>query len=277
MSKFFGYVNDVDSHTKSSQYDLALEKFWVTKCGWIRSRTTVLMGTTINKLLQLCCYGVKRDHYDKLIGIREFLEQLALDLFNNPFSTHTGTPQKNKPLLDDVDDGETVCNCHVIHCYSYTSIYTEVGNIYDLTLNSAFVSDSTLVDSTIECQHTGLKKELGREEGIPGPLEVTLKYGYLMEINAPIEPFGFEFDIIGSTRIPTTVNTLAVTDLQRILTPSFVTIDMLALVVPYLFGILLVFNNDNCLGHNISAMMPLIPIRIYKRHDLSTNIIISLF
>ena len=30
MSKFFGLVNEVESHRKSSQSDIALEKLWVT-------------------------------------------------------------------------------------------------------------------------------------------------------------------------------------------------------------------------------------------------------
>ena len=53
-------------------------------------------------------YGVKRDHYDKLIGIREFLEPLTLDLFNNTFPTYTGTPEKNTPTLYEVDEVKTV-------------------------------------------------------------------------------------------------------------------------------------------------------------------------
>ena len=35
MSKFFGSVNEVDSHNKSRQSDLVLEKLWITKCGWL--------------------------------------------------------------------------------------------------------------------------------------------------------------------------------------------------------------------------------------------------
>ena len=31
VHKFFGSVNDVDSHNKSRQSDLALEKYWVTQ------------------------------------------------------------------------------------------------------------------------------------------------------------------------------------------------------------------------------------------------------
>ena len=50
------------------------------------------MVTTMTNLWKLFCYGVKRDHNDKLIHIVECLEQLAIDFFNNPFSTDTETP-----------------------------------------------------------------------------------------------------------------------------------------------------------------------------------------
>ena len=59
MYKFFGYVNDVNFHIKSSQSDLALEKFWVTHCGWLRSFTEVDMGITITNGWKLFGYGVK--------------------------------------------------------------------------------------------------------------------------------------------------------------------------------------------------------------------------
>ena len=69
------------------------------------------MGMTIPNFWKLFCYGVKRNHYDKLIGIREFLERLAKDRFKNHFPPETGTPEKNIPPLDDVDDEETVSTC----------------------------------------------------------------------------------------------------------------------------------------------------------------------
>ena len=36
MSKFFGFVNGVESQYKSRHSDLALEKFWVAQCCWPR-------------------------------------------------------------------------------------------------------------------------------------------------------------------------------------------------------------------------------------------------
>ena len=94
MYKFFGSVNEVESHNKSRQSDSSLEKFWVAQCIWLCLCTTVHMGMTITNCWKLFCYGVKRDCCEKSIGIREFLEQLALDCFNNTFSTDTWYPDK---------------------------------------------------------------------------------------------------------------------------------------------------------------------------------------
>ena len=92
--------------------------------------------------------------------------------------------------------------------------------------------------STIGSQHTA-EKEGAREGGggITRLLEVTVMGGYLLERCASREPFGFEMAVLGSTRRPTTVNKLAVPALRHILTPSFITVDMLALVIPYLFAV----------------------------------------
>ena len=35
MSKFFGAVNEVESHKKPRHSDLAPEKLYVTQCGWL--------------------------------------------------------------------------------------------------------------------------------------------------------------------------------------------------------------------------------------------------
>ena len=45
--------------------------------GWLRLCTTVAMGMTITNCWKLFRYGVKREDYEKSIGIREFLERLA--------------------------------------------------------------------------------------------------------------------------------------------------------------------------------------------------------
>ena len=49
--------------------------------------------------------------------------------------------------------------------------------------------------------------------------------------------------------------------LKCIMTPSFVSLDM--------FAVWLVHNNDECLGYHIDAMLPFMPMRIYRWYDLS--------
>ena len=78
MSKLFDAVNEVDSHNKLRQSDIAMKKFLVTQYGWLRLCTTVYMGMTITNGWKLFCYGVKRNHFNKLISIREFSEKLIL-------------------------------------------------------------------------------------------------------------------------------------------------------------------------------------------------------
>ena len=92
---------------------------------------------TITNCWKLFCYGVKRDHYDKLIGTREFLEQLAQDFFNNKFSSDIWTPEKNIHPLDEFDDGDTVSTCRALQFSSCISPSAAVSTIYDLTRNSA--------------------------------------------------------------------------------------------------------------------------------------------
>ena len=79
LCQFVSAVNEVDSHNKSRQSDLALDNLWVTQCGLLRLCTSVAMVMTITNYWKLFCYGVKIYHYKKLIGIRELLEQLAQD------------------------------------------------------------------------------------------------------------------------------------------------------------------------------------------------------
>ena len=110
------------------------------------------MGMTITNFWKLFRYGVKRDHYDKLIGIREFSEGLTQDCFNNKFSSDRGTPAKNIPPLDEVDDGDTFSICHALQFSSCISPSADVSTISDMTKNSA----STI---SIGSEHIAKKEE----------------------------------------------------------------------------------------------------------------------
>ena len=105
------------------------------------------------------------------------------------------------------------------------------------------------------------RKKLSKEGDITGSLEVTVQGSCLMETYTSREAFGFATDVIGSTRGCTIVNKFIVIVLKYIMTPSFVSLDT--------FFVLLFHNNDDLLGYQLASMMPFMPMRLYKRHDLS--------
>ena len=107
--------------------------------------------------MEIFYYGVKRDHYGKSIGIRQFPERLALECFNNNFSTDIGTPENNTPTLDEVNEGDTVYTCHALHFSSSSSRYAEVSTISNITLNSDSSLAYTSATSTIGFQHIAEK------------------------------------------------------------------------------------------------------------------------
>ena len=83
-----------------------------------------------------------------------------------------------------------------------------------------------------------------------------------MEKDTYREAFGFATDVMVSTiKGCNLVDMFIVTVLECIMTHSFVYLDM--------FVVCIVRYNDYCLGYQLAAMMPFIPMRLYKRHDLS--------
>ena len=95
------------------------------------------MGMTITNCWKLFRYGIKRDHYEKLIGIREFSERRAQDFFKYKFSSDRGTPAKNIPPLDVVDDEDTVSTCRALQFSTCISPSADFSTISNLTQNSA--------------------------------------------------------------------------------------------------------------------------------------------
>ena len=82
------------------------------------------------------------------------MKRIALYCFNNSFTADTGTKKIYIPLPDEVNAGEPVSTHRAIHFSSSDCFFTYGSTIYDLTLNSASSSASTLVESNIGSQNT---------------------------------------------------------------------------------------------------------------------------
>ena len=131
---FLVSVNKLDSHNKSHNLDIVLEKLWVAQFGWLRLCTDIAMGMVITNCWKLFRYGVKRDRHDKFISIREFSEWIAVDWFNNTFTTYTGTPEKNITYLGDIYNEDTVFTCWNLNYYSSSPRNSEISTIPDITI-----------------------------------------------------------------------------------------------------------------------------------------------
>ena len=78
--------NTIDCHNQSRQFDLRLEKHWVTCCGYFRIATT-LIGMTITDCWLAYKFHLGKRHPHKNITVVEFASILGKDCLNNDYSS----------------------------------------------------------------------------------------------------------------------------------------------------------------------------------------------
>ena len=85
------------------QYDLLVEKYWVTQSGYFRLETIVALGMGITYGNILFYHGIYKRRGDKKISIREYNERAVYDCFNNTFPADCGSPNLDIPPIT-IDD-----------------------------------------------------------------------------------------------------------------------------------------------------------------------------
>ena len=85
------------------QYDLSLEKYWVTQSGYFRLATAVALGMGITDGKLLYFHGVIEGNKDKEISTLEYNDRTVYDCFNNPFTADCGSPAMHLPPIT-IDD-----------------------------------------------------------------------------------------------------------------------------------------------------------------------------
>lgn len=81
LSNYFGRSNVIDKHNQVRQFELALEKYWVTRSGWFRIATTVI-GITVTDMWKAVKFAVK-DKELSGISIIDFADLVAFDCMHN--------------------------------------------------------------------------------------------------------------------------------------------------------------------------------------------------
>ena len=69
----------IDNQNRMWQYDLALDKYWVTQSGYFRLATTVAFGMGITDGKLLYCHGVSEGNVDREISTLEYNNRTLYD------------------------------------------------------------------------------------------------------------------------------------------------------------------------------------------------------
>ena len=71
IGRYFNACNAIDNHNRMLQYDIELEKYWVTQSVYFILATTVALGMGITDGKLLYCHGVAEGNMDKKISTLE--------------------------------------------------------------------------------------------------------------------------------------------------------------------------------------------------------------
>lgn len=93
ISNYFKHSNAVDKHNHARQFELQLEKYWVTTNCWFRVITTII-GITVTD----CWKAFRHAKKGSKVTISEFADSLAYELLNNSFEQNDVTSQYISPL-----------------------------------------------------------------------------------------------------------------------------------------------------------------------------------
>jgi hypothetical protein len=81
VSRYFNDSNVIDSHNQARQFELALEKQWITQYCWFRVATT-LLGMTVTDCWRAYKHAMPKKR-DKEMAIKEFTDRMAYDCIHN--------------------------------------------------------------------------------------------------------------------------------------------------------------------------------------------------
>ena len=125
VSTYFERSNCIDVHNQVRQAEVALEKCWVTKCGYFRLITT-LFGITVVDCRKACRYHLSHKSRHKSIPIKHFVSMLTKDMLDNTFP-NTRTEDIDLFLGRKVEDEVSKHTGTVISCGNTTLIDSTIS------------------------------------------------------------------------------------------------------------------------------------------------------
>ena len=99
ISKYFSNSNIIDIFNQARQFDLRLEKHWVTEDGFFRLVTT-LFGIVLTDCWKGYSYHLPMNHRHKGIEIEEFARLLTRDLLHNTYPNDRASEERALTIMD---------------------------------------------------------------------------------------------------------------------------------------------------------------------------------
>lgn len=92
VADYFRDSNKIDAHNQVRQFELRLEKLWVSRCGFFRINTT-LIGMVVVDAWKAYRHHINTRHRHYNIPLMKFISILAKDMLNNHLTREAPVPE----------------------------------------------------------------------------------------------------------------------------------------------------------------------------------------
>ena len=145
-------------HNQARQFELGLERHWITHDGYFRMATT-LIGMTVTDAWRAYKHAIA-DPAKKTTRIKEFADRLAWDCIHNKLSTSTSNAFLSIDVPRDVTVPSEVSVCSPVTVASFDSIFAEHKFVDNELLETA--RDGSTRPQRRTCRATGCRKFMAK-------------------------------------------------------------------------------------------------------------------
>lgn len=155
VAKYFKNSNVIDVHNQSRQFDLRLEKHWVTENGYFRLVTT-MFGIVVTDCWRAYRFHLHSNHRHKGMEVQEFAKILAKDMLDNKY---TATAEVDEAFSIFTTDNNDLTSYVVNVPHGSDSPSTTTNDFQSATnsFNRTIVSDELTLRQQQLLKHTAVK------------------------------------------------------------------------------------------------------------------------
>ena len=136
---YFSSSNAINVLNQSRQFELCLEKHWVTQDGFFRIVTT-LFGVTVVDCWVAYRWHLHHNHRHKNISLIDYVNMATYDLIHNPYSKSTPDPTPPMPIMPISPPPALSSPPNIITLQQPSSIDSKASPISNITCDPFFAN-----------------------------------------------------------------------------------------------------------------------------------------